>query len=332
MESIKKANLIDLHAHVRLNSTDGAAGKYGPESGEDENGMPWYRVGNYRLYGVKHKTSPFTDPNLRIERMKKERIDFQVLSPSPLTYFHFIETKNAVSFCQKHNDACSDLVKKFPEKLGGLASLPMQNINEAVAELKRAVCSLNLWGAAIGTDFPMNLDNEKLDIFYETLVDLNVPLFIHPAPMGIDGPEGDSKLKRFDLDVVVGFASQETIAVSTLIFGGVLERHPKLDVWISHGGGGIPMLAARLAVAARKRPWASQSIRKDGAFEELVRRVWYDCHVTDLNALKLLKKWVDSKKIVYGTNFAGWDHSDSNYHFKPDSSWADNARKLLRKG
>ena len=90
------------------------------------------------------------------------------------------------------------------------------------------------------------------------------------------------------------------------------------------------MLAARLAVASRKRPWASQTLKKDGRFEELIKRIWYDCHVTDLHALNLLKRWVDNNKIVYGTNFAGWDHSDNEYHFEPDPIWADNARKLLR--
>ena len=73
--------------------------------------------------------------------------------------------------------------------------------------------------------------------------------------------------------------------MATLIFGGVLDRHPDLDIWISHGGGGLPMLAGRLAQAARKRPWASEDIRKDGAFEEAVTRLWYDAHVTDPSAL-----------------------------------------------
>ena len=331
MNGIQKAALIDLHAHVRLNSTTGAAGKHGPEFGENEDGVPWYRVGNYKLYGVRHKASPFTDPSLRIERMNKEGIDFQVISPSPLTYFHYIDLKDAIQFCQKHNNACSDLVNAYSDKLGGLASLPMQDINEAVIELKRSILSLKLWGAAIGTDFAMELDDPKLDAFYEALVDLNVPLFIHPAPSGIDGPLGDPKLKRFDLDVVVGFAAQETIAVSTLIFGGVLDRHPKLDVWISHGGGGIPMLASRLAVAARNRPWASESIKKDGAFEEQIQRIWYDSHVTDPDGLELLKKWVGNNKIVYGTNFAGWDHVSNEAHFNPDPQWDINDRKLLRK-
>ena len=65
-----------------------------------------------------------------------------------------------------------------------------------------------------------------------------------------DGPVGDPVLRRFDLDLIVGFAAQETIAVANLIYGGVLERHPKLDVCISHGGGATGFLFGRMALAA----------------------------------------------------------------------------------
>jgi len=105
MSGIETAKVIDVHAHVRLNSTTGAAGRHGPEFGEDADGTPWYRVGNYKLIGVRHTASPFTDPELRIERMDRDGIDFQVVSPSPLTYFHHIETDEAIAFCRRHNDA-----------------------------------------------------------------------------------------------------------------------------------------------------------------------------------------------------------------------------------
>jgi len=331
MSGIETAKVIDVHAHVRLNSTTGAAGRHGPEFGEDADGTPWYRVGNYKLIGVRHTASPFTDPELRIERMDRDGIDFQVVSPSPLTYFHHIETDEAIAFCRRHNDACAELVKNYPLRLGGLAALPMQDPAAACEELERAVTELGLWGAATGTEFGEPLHSEKLDPLYQKFVDLDVPLFLHPAPSGIDGPPGDPNLKRFDLDVVIGFAGQESIAVATLIFGGVLERHPALDLWISHGGGGIPMLAARLAQAARKRPWATGEIKKDGAFEQALTRLWYDAHVTDPAALSLLRHWVGNDRIVYGTNFAGWDQPEEGHHADIDSSWADNARRLLRK-
>ena len=331
MAGIEQAATVDVHAHVRLNATTGAARRHGPEFGEDDDGTPWYRVGNYKLVGVRHTASPFTDPDLRIERMDKDGIDFQVLSPSPLTYFHHIETGEAVAFCRRHNDACAELVRRFPERLGGLAALPMQDPGAAREELHRAVGELGLWGAATGTEFGHPLHDDALDPLYEAFVELDVPLFLHPAPSGIDGPPGDPNLKRFDLDVIIGFAAQESIAVATLIFGGVLDRHPKLDIWISHGGGGVPMLAGRLAQAARKRPWASESIRKDGAFEEALTRLWYDAHVTDPSALELLRHWVGNDRIVFGTNFAGWDQRDEGGHDHIDPAWADNARRLLRR-
>ena len=150
MAGIETATTIDVHAHVRLNSTMGAAGPHGPEFGEDADGTPWYRVGNYKLVGVKHKASPFTDPNLRIERMDRDGIDFQVLSPSPLTYFHFIDNPEAIAFCQRHNDACAELLRQYPDRLGGLAALPMQDPVAARDELRRAVTELGLWGAWLG--------------------------------------------------------------------------------------------------------------------------------------------------------------------------------------
>jgi aminocarboxymuconate-semialdehyde decarboxylase len=176
------------------------------------------------------------------------------------------------------------------------------------------------------------LHSPALDPFYATLVELEVPLFIHPAPAGIDGPPGDPNLKRFDLDIIVGFGAQEAIAVSTLIFGGVLDRHPKLDVWISHGGGSIPVMAGRLAQAAIKRPWASAAHKKDGAFESLLSRLWFDTHVSDERALSLLKQVVGTDRLVFGTNFAGWDQSGGGHHGPVDPRFATNARRLLRKG
>jgi aminocarboxymuconate-semialdehyde decarboxylase len=331
MAGIGEAKLIDLHAHVRLQATNGAAGRHGPEFGTDETGKPWYRVGNYRLVGVKHTGSPFTDPELRLAKMDEAHIDFQVLSPSPLTYFHHIDLAEALPFCRRHNDAMAELVKAYPGRLGGLAALPMQDPSAARDELHRAVEELGLWGAAIGTEFKDPLHSPAFDPFYESFVKLDVPLFIHPAPAGIDGPPGDPALKRFDLDIIVGFGAQEAIAVSTLIFGGVLDRHPKLDVWISHGGGSTPVMVGRLAQAGRKRPWAMAEHRKDGAFEERLSRIWFDTHLGDPRALALLQSIVGTERLTFGTNFAGWDQGDAGDHGPVDPRLADNARRLLRK-
>ena len=203
------AGVIDVHAHVVLAATMGAAGRYGPELGRDVDGAPWFRVGDYVLRGVRYEGSPFMDPRLRIEAMDRAGIDLQVLSPNPLSYFHFIPAAEAIAFCRRHNDALAELVASHPERLAGFAAVPMQETAAACAETERAVRELGLLGPYIGTDFGRPLSDASLDPFYETVAALDVPLFIHPAPAGIDGPPGDPNLRQFDLDIIAGFAPRK---------------------------------------------------------------------------------------------------------------------------
>lgn len=328
--SARTARVIDVHAHAVLQESMGAAGRFGPEIGATPEGQPWFRVGSYRLDGVRYVGSPFMDPDLRLQRMQAAGIDWQLLSPNPLTYFHFIPAPEAIAFCRTHNDALAALVQPRAGRLGALAALPMQDIPAACAELRRAVTELGMLGAQIGTDMPQPLDAPGMDALYETCVALNVPLFIHPGPAGIDGPAGDPALKRFDLDVVVGFAAQEVLAVCTLVYGGVLDRHPGLDICLSHGGGAMGYLVGRMKRAVLKRPWVPEALKPDGAFEERLRRLWFDNHLNHDASLDLLTALIGDDRLVYGTNFAGWDAPDPKDAHIPAPKLADNARRLLR--
>lgn len=334
--AVVTARVIDLHAHIVLPQTIGAAGTYGPTIGQNPDGSPYFQIGdNYRLNGVRYVGSPFMDPDLRVQRMDERGIDFQVVSPNPLTYMHFVPADDAIRFCRVHNDALAEVVGARSSRLAGLAALPLQAPEAAAQELRRAVEDLGLVGASFGTDAPLTLDDAALDVLYAQAVKLDVPLFIHPGPAGIDGPAGDPALKRFELDIIAGFAAQETIAVATMIYGGVLDRHPGLDVCFSHGGGGTALLMGRMAKGARKRPWSPAALRADGAFEERLQRMWFDTHIDHPQVLELLAAAVGREHLVYGTNFAGWDAPDlqpSDAHAPVAPDLADNARRLLRAG
>ena len=327
--SIQTAETIDVHAHAVLEATMGAAGPYGPELTREE--IPRFRVGDYELRGVRYRGSPFMDPQLRLQAMDKAGIDFQVLSPNPLTYFHFIEPEQAQAFCKTHNNALAQIAADFPDRLAAFAAVPMQDVGFAIEETERAVKELGFLGPYIGSDFGRPLNDPALDPFYAKLTELNVPLFIHPAPLGIDGPNSDPNLQQFDLDIIVGFAASETIAVCTLIYGEVLSRHPELDVCLSHGGGATGYAYGRMALAAKKRPWASAALRADGAFDELLHRLWFDVHVHSQDATQLLKKHVNNARLVFGTNFAGWDQQDYNVR-EEAAPYTPNALRLLRAG
>ena len=121
--ALRQANVVDIHAHAVLRETLGAAGSYGPEIGANEEGKPWFRIGEYYLRNVRYEGGAFMEPDVRIAAMDRAGIDYQVLSPNPLTYFHHVEPALALPFCRRHNDALAALVARHPTRLGALAAL-----------------------------------------------------------------------------------------------------------------------------------------------------------------------------------------------------------------
>ncbi|MGB2419554.1 MAG: amidohydrolase family protein, partial [Luminiphilus sp.] len=232
-----KAEVIDVHAHVVFEALNNTAGNYGPEAGVDQTGAPFFRIGGYTMKPISYQGTVFTDLDLRISHLDRLGIDIQVLSPNPLTFFHGIEPAIAADFCLGHNQLMADTVAAAANRLVGLAALPMQDVSAACEELERAVGTLGLKGAMIGTDIPQGFACQSLGPFYQKLTDLDVPLFIHAS--STDGVSGlkDDRLGLHNFALSLGYAQEETLAVAQLLLGGVLDRHPALDICISHGGG-----------------------------------------------------------------------------------------------
>lgn len=327
--------MIDLHAHVVLEGTLGAAGDLGPELDEgdaDAGRPPCFRVGGYELVGVRYRGSPFMDVDLRLARMDELGIDLQVLSPNPLTFLSHVAPDAAERFCRRHNDELAALVAQAPDRLAGFAQLPTQDPGAAVAELRRAVGDLGLLAPYLGTDLGRPLDDAAFDPLWAACVELDVPVLLHPAPDGIDRPRRDERLERFDGDLWLGFLYEESIAAASLVLGGVLDRHPDLDVCLSHGGGATSWLAERMAHGAATRGWGGPSLADEAAVAERLGRLWWDAHVGGPRALGALVEAFGTSHLVGGTNLAGWDQT-------PDPSYGDaslaatldaNARRLLR--
>ena len=104
------------------------------------------------------------EAEVRLTNMDAANIDFQVLSPNPLTYFHHIDSSDAVRFCEQHNNALAEIVLAHPTRLAGFAALPMQDVGAACGELERAITELDLLGAYIGTDIGRPLNDPALDL------------------------------------------------------------------------------------------------------------------------------------------------------------------------
>jgi aminocarboxymuconate-semialdehyde decarboxylase len=215
----------------------------------------------------------------------------------------------------------AEVVATRPDRLLGAAQLPLQSPEAAIIELDRAVAELGLVAAYVGSDYGFGFDDPRLDDLFARLVELDVPLFVHGSTNDGIGPPPDERLRRHGLDLVVGYTNEETLTVAALVLGGVLDRHPRLDVCISHGGGAIAFLVQRFESMA--------AFRRSGV--DLVaglRRLWFDSHLEPGRALDLVVDTVGADRMVFGTNFGGWDTPSEITDF--DRSLTANAHRLLR--
>jgi len=315
------SGVIDLHAHVVLADAFETAGPYGPFHGDDAGSAEFFRVGDYTLKPIPYRSSVFMDVERRLDEMDRVGIDRQMLSPNPLTFFGGVEPAPAIDFARATNDAMAALVAEHPGRLLGSAQLPMQDPDAAIAELDRAIGELGLVAAYIGTDYGMAFDDRRLDDFYHRIVELDVPLFVHGVTNDGRGPAPDSRLRRFGLDLIVGYTYEETLAAASLVLGGVLDRHPGLDVCLSHGGGAIAFLAQRFDSMA-----AFRGVESD--FAASLARLWFDSHLEPGAARDLVVETVGVDRMVYGTNFGGWDTPTTTDDF--DASLTPNTHRLLR--
>lgn len=325
---------IDTHAHVFLKEVLGACGSAGPEL-TIENGVQTFRAGSYTIQHVRFHDSPMSDPEQRLMLMDRMDIDFQILSPYPILYFYDQPDAVTIAFCRRHNDAMAALVRRFPTRLAGLATLPMQAPRAARDELRRAVEELGLVGAHIGRTFAgRELSDPAFRDVWEEFERLHVPAVIHPGPLD---PGGSGSKGRWDLDLILGFAVDETFAVAELVLGGVLDRHPQLIAIIPQGGGFAPYVRARFEAALAKRPWGKGLLRRP--FAEIWNQLVFDSLVRDQITLEYLVRAHGAERIVLGTNFAAWDQDDgivAQLHalpFPPEDRAAilgANARRLFR--
>ena len=321
------AKVIDVHAHVVFEALNDTAGNYGPQAGVDQTGAPFFRIGGYTMKPISYQGTVFTDLGIRMSQLDRLGIDIQVLSPNPLTFLHGIEPAIAVDFCQRHNHLMARTVAEIPDRLIGLAALPMQDIAAACDELERAVGTLGLKGAMIGTDIPQGFACHSLDDIYQKLTELNVPLFVHAS--STDGVSGlkDDRLSLHNLSLSLGYAQEETLAVAQRLLGGVLDRHPTLDVCVSHGGGTAAFLAEKIDQLAQVDPTASEGVKQNGFGHEL-QKLWFDTHVKGEVAAKALRHYAHADKLVLGTNLGGFDTPEA---LTEDAErLSQNAKRLLR--
>ena len=238
------------------------------------------------------------DSAVRINDCNHSGVSIQVLSTVPVMFSYWAKPDDTYDLSQFLNDHITSVVKEYPDRFLGFGTLPMQSPDLAVKEMERCITDLGLSGIEIGSHVnDWNLDNENLFPVYEAAEDLGAAIFVHPWDM-----MGKEKMPKYWLPWLVGMPAETSLAICSMIFGGVFERFKKLKVCFSHGGGSFPFTIGRIEHGFNVRP---DLVAVDNKINprEYLGKFYLDSLVHDETALKYLVDLVGDEKIVLGSDY-----------------------------
>jgi len=238
------------------------------------------------------------DPDVRIEEYQQHQTQVQVLSTVPVMFNYWAKPKDTLDLAQRLNDHIASVVERYPQHFVGLATLPMQAPDLAVRELERCVKELGLSGAQIGSHInDWNLDAEPLFPVFQAMEEFSAALFVHPWDM-----MGADRMDKYWLPWLVGMPAETSLAICSMIFGGVLQRLPKLRVAFAHGGGSFPATLGRIEHGFNVRPDLC-AIDNDINPRHYIDKIFYDSLVHDPLMLRFLIDLVGVDQIALGTDY-----------------------------
>ncbi len=238
------------------------------------------------------------DPARRLAECDAAGIGAQVLSTVPALFSYWAKPGHGHDLARYLNDHLAGVVEGRPDRFAGLATLPMQAPELAARELERAVRELGLAGAQIGSHVgEWNLDARELDPVYETAEKLGACLFVHPWDM-----MGEARMPKYWLPWLVGMPAEGSLAICSMIFGGVFERFPNLRVAFAHGGGGFAGTLGRIQHGFETRPDLCAVDNPLGP-RHYLGRFFVDSLVHDAKTLAYILSIFGERSVALGSDY-----------------------------
>ncbi|TMB29342.1 MAG: amidohydrolase [Deltaproteobacteria bacterium] len=244
-------------------------------------------------------TSNVWDPAVRIAESNEAEVGVQVLSTVPVMFGYWIsQPRQALDVARFLNDQLADACARDRRKLLGLCTLPLQAPDLAVEELTRCVRDLGLAGVQIGSHVGRwNLDAPELFPVFARAAELGCPVFVHPWDM-----MGQERMQKYWLPWLVGMPAEGAQAISSVIFGGVLERLPELRLCFAHGGGAFAFTFGRIQHGFESRPDLC-GVDNPRPPRDYLGKFWVDSLVHDELALRLVLRRFGDDKVVVGSDY-----------------------------
>jgi aminocarboxymuconate-semialdehyde decarboxylase len=245
---------------------------------------------------------PLTPDFYAAERMLADMdqagIEMAAISSAPPTLSYWAEPSAARRLAPLLNDSIAERVAAYPHRFLGLATLPMQDIQAAQQEARRAAGELGLHGFMIGSNVNgKNLDHADLFPLFETIADLGVPLFIHPYI-----PAGAERMQDYYLHNLLGMVAETGLAIATVIYGGIPQRLPELKIVFAHAGGVFPYIVGRMDHGYKVR---IEECRKaiPQPPSHYMGQLYFDCMSFNARALRYLVDQVGAQHVLIGSDY-----------------------------
>jgi aminocarboxymuconate-semialdehyde decarboxylase len=238
----------------------------------------------------------YWDLGLRLKAMNRTGVGVQALSlTAPMVYF--AAPPLALRLARAFNDALAEAHRAHPERFVGCATLPMQDPAAALAELDRAARLPGVRAVYLGTNVGgRELSDPGFTDVFARCQELRLPVLLHPLTV-----VGHDRLRPFYLNNLLGNPFDTAIAAAHLVFGGVLDRFPRLQICLPHGGGALPAVAGRLQHGQRVRAEARNRARRP--FTAYLRRFTYDTITHSPATLQHLLATVGADRVMVGSDF-----------------------------
>ncbi len=237
------------------------------------------------------------DAEARMRECDVHHIDVQVLSTVPVMFSYWAKPQDCLEVSKFLNDHIAQIVHRYPRRFIGLGTIPMQDPDLAITELERCK-SLGLAGVEIGSHVnDWNLNEPALFAVFEACQDLGMAVFVHPWDM-----MGSKKMPKYWLPWLVGMPAETSLAICSMIFGGIFERLPSLKVAFAHGGGSFPATIGRIEHGFAVRP---DLCAVDNAIhpKHYLGKFWIDSLVHDLSMLNYVVDLFGPKRVALGSDY-----------------------------
>lgn len=289
-------SLVDVHAHY-VPAECISSPVYGFTSERSGDRANVLMRGGVPLGPFDETVEQLSDISRRLAYMDAAGIDIQALSVDPGLFFYDVDVGKAVQRAEVLNDALAQVVNSHPDRFVALGTVSLQDVGLAVKQLEHCVMTLNMGGIAICTNVNgKSLADPEFWPLFEAAEALSATLFLHPYNIA-----GSDRTRCFAARVVIGNPLETTIALYSLVLGGVFERFPLLRTIFAHGGGALPYLSGRIARGYDVRPEIRNSLTQSPL--KFLRSVYVDTIVHDPRVLCFLVDMWGPQCVVPGTDY-----------------------------